>query len=186
MALTGLQVQLPLPHRPDRWSLAGVDLRRCQVCPANRTGDVGIEPGVDAIDVEDVETGVEEAERVVARELGEADGALERAALPLSVSLRLRVGHRGERVKHGRVKPETRCAFPRGSGGGGCRGGELPGGSTSAATEVDREEAQEEEAADKGDDEGDDDGVDGEVVVTVQVAVVGSVGRGLGGGAIEE
>lgn len=178
MTLAGLQVQLLLRDRPSRGRLAAVDHRHSEVRPANRAGDVGIEPGVDAVDVEDVETGIEESEGVVAGELGKADGALKRAALALPVSLRLREGHCGEGGEQGPVQATARGEAARCGTGGSGR--EVAGGSATAAAEVDGEESKEEEAADEGDDEGGHSGVDADVV-TAEVFIFGSVGRRLGG-----
>jgi len=126
-----------------------------EVGAADGAGDVGGEPRVDAVRVEDVGALGQQAQRLVVVELAEAHGALERALAGL-VRLHVGVRHGGEGLQHGGVEPALLAPGPRGGavGAGRVRGVAAVAAGVAVA-DVDGEEAEEEEG---GDEHHDDDG----------------------------
>lgn len=138
---------------------------------------MGVEPDIDAVDVEHVRAPGEQPEGVFVGELGKAHSALQRI-VPFFVLLRLGIRHGRERSEHLRVDSPPHGAT------GDRAGLHNPGGSSPAGTagaalpQVDGEESKEEEATDEGDDEGGDSGVDLDVVAAVGAVAEGRL-RGL-------
>lgn len=132
---------------PSRFLAGGCD--GGEVGAADGAGDMGGEPHVDAIRVEDMAALGQQPERLLVLELAKADRALERALPQLEV-LHLRVGEGRKGVDHGLAEPTVgRPARP------GSDAAERVDGvaAATAAADVDREEAHEEEGADEDDDD---------------------------------
>lgn len=77
--------------------------RRVEIRPADGASGVSLEPGIDALRVEDVVAVRKEAEGVVILELCKTDGALERVLADLQL-LHRRVVEDGERLYDGVVE----------------------------------------------------------------------------------
>lgn len=129
---------------------------------AERAVGVGLEPGVDAVDVEGMAALGEEAQGLVLLELVEADGAVGDAhhTLPLPVPAHR---HRlDQRLLYAAAAAGVSCAVGRRRGGGVAAGGGAGGGAVLGGDGVvgDEEEGGGEDA-DDGDDEGGEVGVGG-------------------------
>lgn len=138
-----------------------------KVGAADGAGDVGGQPGVDALGVEGVATGRQEAERVVVVELAEAHRALQRTLAQLQ-PLHIGVKQRRKRLDDVSAQPpvllQPRQQPPR--PGGAARVVEAAAG---AAADVDGEEDDEEEGRDE---EDDDDGHGGVEARRAEVGVI--------------